>query len=593
MKACELAALLARHAERVAKELLPAGRRQGHEWIVGDLDGSEGESLKVHLDGPKAGVWKDFATDESGDLIGLWMAVKGVNLHTACEQVEQDLGVVKPKLPPAPKVWATPSRKGVTPLTGIALDWLRSVRKIPEASIRAYRLASHGGEIMFPSLVDGKLVAAKYRRLTQKKFRVDANCQPVLFGWQAISPEARSITLTEGEADALALHAYGFPALSVPFGGGSGGKQQWIEHEYERLSVYDTIYLCLDNDEAGYEARAEIAKRLGPERCAVVVLPKKDANDCLMAGIEAEQIAQCFAAASTMDPAHLKAAETFIEAVVDEFALLESAEAGIRLPWPKVQDRLLLRAGETSLWAGINGHGKSLVVQQIVLSAMADDYRCCAASLEFLPHKWLRRLVRQASANELPNRPRIVNTMQAMRERLWLYSCSGSAQLDDILDVFAYAAKRYGVQLFLIDNFAKLSIAEDDYQAHKLFMDRISDFARDLNVHVMVVAHTRKTERGENQPPEKGDVKGSGALTDLADTVVAIWRNKPKEQAIEHGADTPDLRSKPDCLLVTHKQRNGESEPMIRLWFDLSSQQYVEEYGMFPAPMLGTVGVKS
>ncbi len=594
MKACDLAALLARDTEGVARDLLPAGRRVGHEWVVGDLDGCEGESLKIHLDGPKSGVWQDFATGESGDLIGLWMAVKGIDLHTACEQVEKDLGVAKRKLPPPPKVWSTPSREGVTGLTGMALDWLRSVRKLPESSIRAYRLAScGGGEIMFPSLVDGKLIAAKYRRLTEKKFRVDANCQPVLFGWQAIDPEARTVTICEGEADSLALHAYGFPALSVPFGGGSGGKQNWIEHEYERLSVYDTIYLCLDDDQSGYEARAEIAKRLGLERCAVVTLPKKDANDCLMAEIPAAEIAQCFADAVPTDPAHLKAAESFIDAVVEEFALLDTAEVGIRLPWRKVQDRLLLRPGETSLWAGIGGHGKSMVAQQVVLSAMAADHRCCAASLEFLPHKWLRRLVRQASTEERPAKARIRNTVQAMRQRLWLFSCQGASRLDEILDVFAYAAKRYGVQLFLIDNFAKLSIPEDDYQAHKVFMDRISDFARDLNVHLMVVAHTRKTERGENQPPEKGDVKGSGALTDLADTVVAVWRNKPKERGVENGSAAPDLLAEPDCLLVTHKQRNGECEPMILLWFDRTSQQYVEDQGAFPVPMLRTVeGVK-
>ncbi len=589
MKACELAALMARDAERVAKDLLPAGRKQGHEWIVGDLDGSDGESLKIHLDGPKSGVWQDFATGESGDLIGLWMAVKGIDLHTACEQVEKDLGVAKRTLPPAPRVWSTPTREGVTALTGMAMDWLCSVRKLPKASVRAYRLASRGGEILFPSLVDGKLIAAKYRRLTEKKFRVDANCQPVLFGWQAIDPAARSVCLVEGEMDSLALHAYGFPALSVPFGGGSGGKQNWIEHEYERLSVYDAIYLCLDNDEAGFQARAEIAKRLGPERCAVVTLPKKDANDCLMAGIAPAEIAQCFADARPTDPANLKAAETFADAVAEELAVLNTTEVGIRLPWRKVQDRLLLRPGETSLWAGIGGHGKSLVVQQIVLSAMAAGHRCCAASLEFLPHKWMRRLVRQASASERQTEAHARNIVQAMRGLLWLFSCQGDAQLDEILDVFAYAAKRYGVELFLIDNFAKLSIAEDNYQAHKLFMTRISNFARDLNIHIVVVAHTRKTERGENQPPEKGDVKGSGALTDLADTVVAIWRNKPKEHAIEYGVDTPDIRAKADCLLVTHKQRAGECEPMIRLWFDRASQQYVEDQGAFPVPMLQTV----
>ena len=43
-----------------------------------------------------------------------------------------------------------------------------------------------------------------------------ADCEPVLFGWQAIPDDAREVVITEGEIDALSMAAYGFPALSVP-----------------------------------------------------------------------------------------------------------------------------------------------------------------------------------------------------------------------------------------------------------------------------------------------------------------------------------------------------------------------------------------
>ena len=67
----ELSQLLARDAEGVAKHLLPEGKRVGHEWRCGSVSGEPGSSLGVHLHGDKAGVFCDFATGQSGDLIDL------------------------------------------------------------------------------------------------------------------------------------------------------------------------------------------------------------------------------------------------------------------------------------------------------------------------------------------------------------------------------------------------------------------------------------------------------------------------------------------------------------------------------------------
>src|SRR5262249_48631484 len=119
--------------------------------------------------------------------------------------------------------------------------------------------------------------------------RVEPDCEPVLFGWQAIDPEAREVTITEGELDAMSAFDYGWPALSVPFGGGKGDKQRWIESEFERLLRFETIYLALDNDAEGEAAAEEIANRLSRHRCRRVILPRKDLNECRQAGISSDR----------------------------------------------------------------------------------------------------------------------------------------------------------------------------------------------------------------------------------------------------------------------------------------------------------------
>ncbi len=67
----EISAMLAGRIQTLARELLPNGKQEGHEWRVGSLAGEEGRSLAVHLSGRKAGVFADFSTGETGDALDL------------------------------------------------------------------------------------------------------------------------------------------------------------------------------------------------------------------------------------------------------------------------------------------------------------------------------------------------------------------------------------------------------------------------------------------------------------------------------------------------------------------------------------------
>lgn len=62
---------LASEIDRLCREILPAGRKEGPEWCVGSLAGEPGRSLKVHLTGARQGIWRDFAGDMGGDVLDL------------------------------------------------------------------------------------------------------------------------------------------------------------------------------------------------------------------------------------------------------------------------------------------------------------------------------------------------------------------------------------------------------------------------------------------------------------------------------------------------------------------------------------------
>ena len=72
--AADLSRRLAQSAEAVCRYYLPAGRRLGRWWSVGDVNNTPGRSLMVRLhdtDRGPAGKWQDAKTGEHGDLLDL------------------------------------------------------------------------------------------------------------------------------------------------------------------------------------------------------------------------------------------------------------------------------------------------------------------------------------------------------------------------------------------------------------------------------------------------------------------------------------------------------------------------------------------
>lgn len=598
MDAGQIARRLAERAEDIATYLLPGGRRQGREFCAGSVGGEKGESLKVCISGGKVGVWSDFATGESGDLLDLWCAVRGIPLPEALSEARAYLGIPQQeKTPQKAKSYRKPDKpKGLTKPQSEVSAYLHS-RKLTDKSITAYKVgevAAKGKElgpwIVFPYLRDGELVFTKFLHLERengkKKVRAEADCEPVLFGMQTVPEKSRFLAITEGEIDAMSLHEYGIPAVSVPFGGGTGEKHRWIDCCFEWLERFSEIFLCMDNDPEGQAAAKDIAHRLGLHRCKVVTLPRKDANECLTADIPKEDIFRCFQEAGTFDPEELKPAAGYVEAVIDRFHPSGGRRPGIDLPWRKTHGRLRLHDGEVSIWTGINGHGKSLLLGQAMLGAARQNHPCCIASMEMHPEKTLTRMVQQWCKIPNPTPEMIRQTLEILNGSIWIFDLVGTAKRDRLLEVFRFAFHRHGVRQFVIDSLSKCGIGEDDYNGQKAFIDALGDFAKSTGTHVHLVAHARKGS-DEFSPPGKMDVKGTGALTDMVDNVLCVHRNKTKERDLAtldnggsvRGKTRSDIMREYDAFLCCdkHREDGSDAEGMYGLYFDRRSQLFVEE----------------
>lgn len=264
---------------------------------------------------------------------------------------------------------------------------------------------------------------------------------------------------------------------------------------------------------------------------------------------------------------------------------------GARLPWSKTHDNIRFRGGEVTLWQGINGHGKSQLLGQACLGFAAQNERVCIASFEMKPVSTLKRMLRQTAMNDHPSEKAVNDLMAWAKGRFWLYDQLGTVQPEMIYAVIRYCADKLKIKHVVIDSLMKCVRGEDDYNGQKDFVDMLTGLARDLDVHIHLVHHVRKGEN-EDKIPGKFDGKGSGAISDQVDQSLTVWRNKKKEAAVTKllAANKPiddETRSTPDAILACDKNRHGEWEGKVALWFHPQSLQYVGDKQCQPLDMMG------
>ncbi|HCU2310605.1 TPA: toprim domain-containing protein [Klebsiella aerogenes] len=602
MSPSELSDLLWLQVDRVAPHLLPNGKKDGHEWVAGNVHGDKGSSLKVNLNGKKK--WADFAEGDGGDMLDLWMACRGINLHQAMQEAKAFIGIRDDDHhfdAKREKKFSRPDRKKVAKYCNRSehhIEYLKSRGITPETA-KLFEVVSGkvwNGEreleaLVFPYKRDGELLQVKRisteRPNGKKVIMAEGDCEPCLFGWQALDSKVRSVVLCEGEIDCMSYSQYGVNALSVPFGGGKGAKQQWIEFEFHNLDRFEEIWISMDNDEVGQEAAREIASRLGEHRCRMVKLPRKDINECLMEGIAEDVIWQCLEGAAFFDPEELYSAREFYQDTINAF--YGKQQYLFNPPWESLSYNFQFREAELTLVNGVNGHGKTEVVGHMALEAMRQGVKTCVASLELKPGVLLKRLTRQATCCKMPPVLEIDSAFNFYDDRLWIFGLTGTAKAERLIEIFTYARRRYGIQLFIIDSLMKCGIGDDDYNGQKAFVDALCDFKNKTNSHIILVTHSRKGD-SEEKPTGKMDVKGSGAITDLTDNLFIIWRNKGRERAIQRMQAGEQLSEKeeqlaaaPASVLMLEKQRNGEGwEGGVPLFLDEQSHQFLQAEGASP-----------
>lgn len=265
----------------------------------------------------------------------------------------------------------------------------------------------------------------------------------------------------------------------------------------------------------------------------------------------------------------------FENEVLEYFKTRQQGILGDKLPFPSADQKIGFRRKEITVLAGVNGHGKSLLLGQIALDIVNKGSKILMASLEMPPVSTLARMARQATGVNIPTKQQINTFMKWKLDHFYLFNHVGSLETWQVISLCRYASIELGVSHVIIDSLTKCTRGEADYDGQKDFMNQLCEVAKEMNIHIFLVHHVRKGN-DEAETANKFDLKGSGSISDLVDNVMIISRNIKKERETERNLIADN--SVPDAALIVSKQRHGDWNGTLGLWFDKKSQQFTESF---------------
>lgn len=267
-------------ADTLIPQWLPSGRRNGHEWLCGDLHGNAGESTSINL---RTGKWADFAGDlKGGDFISLYAAIHDLKQLEAAKEVGKLVGITEapaesPKSKKQKWVQVAPAPDNVPPPTLRHFHygepegrWLYEDADGRVIGWIARYLKTEGGKEVMPCVWARNIETGD----EAWKFLSFPKPRP-LYGLPllAAKPDAR-VSLVEGEKCADALRSIGALAVTWPGGAKAVKHTDWKPLAGRKVTIWP------DADEPGIKAGKEIAEILHAQGCDVrLITPPADKSD--------------------------------------------------------------------------------------------------------------------------------------------------------------------------------------------------------------------------------------------------------------------------------------------------------------------------
>ena len=388
------------------------------------------------------------------------------------------------------------------------------------------------------------IVAQKYR-FEDKRFSC-AGTPSTFFGQHLFPNGGHHLCITEGEIDCLTvsqLQGNKWAVVSLPNGTASA-KGMFTRH-MKWLDKFGHIVLCFDNDEAGQKAITEVAHLLPLGKTRVAKLPRKDANEMLLAGEGKDVVTACFHAKPWRPDAILDGA--------DLYERLTTSETYETIPYPfKGLNNFTkgIRKSEISCFCAGSGIGKSLVCKQILHHILkTTDKTVGMIALE----ESVERTANSLIGIEMEKPIHLEEDFKVTKEykeayentvgsgRFFLYDHWGSLDADHLLSHVRYMIKALNVEYICLDHLSSVVSDMDGGDERKTIdrlMTKLRALVQETKVGLILVSHLKRPEgRGheEGTTTSLSHLRGSASIAQLSDTVIGLERN---QQAAENRNQT-------------------------------------------------------
>ena len=446
-------------------------------------------------------------------------------------------------------------------------------RKIDEKTARLYNYYTHikdGKRLEISNYYrDGKVVAQKLRGANKAfQWRGDSH-KPTMFGQHLWKDRGgKRIVITEGEYDCMTVSQLldnKWPVVSLP--NGAAGAVKSVRDNLEFLNGYEEVILMFDMDDPGREASQQVAEVLAPGKCKIAILPYKDANECSLNGAS-KQVIQAMWEAQRYSPDEILHVSSVVTDGTEDISVFP-------FPFESLNTFLLgQRGGEITLWTSGTGSGKSTILREIIIHHLEEGRSVGAIMLEEAPQETvddmisllINKPVRAIRATKIMNKLRVkmgkepveIDTISDLCDEeyaaakkelgnteLYIYDHLGNNGLQNLCARIEYMAVSLGVDVIVLDHITAAATGlmndKSDFDggsSERLLIDNIMKQLRGLvsrtGVRIDVVSQLKKTQKAyeEGDRITLQDLRGSGSLSSVPNTVIALERDRQNPDPI-------------------------------------------------------------
>ena len=425
----------------------------------------------------------------------------------------------------------------------------------------------------------GTAIGTKVRIVENKQFYATGGFDNAgLFGQQAFKGGGKYITVTEGEADAMAVNEMfdgKWPAVSIRSGAAGAAKD--IKASLEWLETFDHVVVCFDNDKAGQEAARSVLDLFTPNKAKNVTLPMKDAGDMLSARKVQDFVKEWWNAKAYQPDGIVAGNETW------DMIIKQSDVKSIDYPWSCLNEYThgFRRKELVTITAG-SGMGKSQIVRELehyLLGATEDNIGILALE-EDIPKTALG--IMSIEANKQLHLDKTVTQEEKKgywdktlgSGRVYLFDHWGSTSEDNLLGRIRYMAKGLDCKWIILDHLSIVVSDQDNNDERKAIdsiMTNLRKLVQETGVGLFLVSHLRRPSGSKAHEDggriSLGELRGSAAIAQLSDIVIGLERDQ------QHADPTTRNTT---CVRVLKNRFVGLTGPACYLYYDKESGRMIE-----------------